>query len=58
MEDGVKDILENDALIDDLRENLENIERFEDRIEYLIDLKKAIDELAKEELGMWGEMFG
>ena len=58
MRDEIKELIENNMLVHELKEDLCNIESMEERIEYLQDLKEVMDELIKEEIKIWGEMFG
>ena len=58
MRDEIKELIENNMLIHELKEDLCHIESMEERIEYLQDLKEVMDELIKEEIKIWGEMFG
>ena len=58
MREEVKELIENNMLVQELKEDLCHIEGIEERIEYLQDLKEVMDELIKEELKMWGEFFG
>lgn len=58
MRKEIKELLEENPLVDTLKEDLCHIESIEERIEYLQDLKEVMDVLIKEELEMWGEMFG
>lgn len=58
MREEIKELLDENPLVDTLKEDLCHIESIEERIEYLQDLKEVMDELIKEELKMFGEMFG
>ena len=58
MRKEIKELLDENPLVDTLKEDLCHIESIEERIEYLQDLKEVMDVLIKEELEMWGEMFG